>query len=84
MGVIYFLICVRKHESNLPTNIRTTAGEENAMIYRKSETTFLPCFMIAWCDFFYQSVCVFYQWCLSYFPSEHYISMFLVEYVQCW
>ena len=34
-GVIYFLICVRKHESNLPTNIRTTAGEENTMIYRK-------------------------------------------------
>ena len=57
MGVIYFLICVRKHESNLPSNIRTTAGEENTMMYRKmSKTTFLPYFMIAWCIFFYQSV----------------------------
>ena len=27
MGVIYFLICVRKHESNLPTNICATAGK---------------------------------------------------------
>ena len=58
MGVIYFLICVRKHESNLHTNIRTTAGEEKTMIYRKcdlwSETTFLPYsnFMIEWCVFF--------------------------------
>ena len=63
MGVIYFLMCVRKHESNLPTNICTTAGEENIMIYRKmrplNETTFLPYFMIAWCFFFYQSVCFF-------------------------
>ena len=82
MGVI----CVRKHESNLPTNIRTTAGEENTMIYGKmdllSETTFLHYFMIAWCVFFYQSVCFFYQWCLSCFPSEHYVSMFFVK--QCW
>ena len=63
MGVIYFLICVSKHESNLPSNIRTTVGEENTMIYRKmrllSETLFLPYFMIAWCVFFYQSVCFF-------------------------
>ena len=30
MGVIYFLICVRKHESNLPTNcnICATAGKQ--------------------------------------------------------
>ena len=59
MGVIYFLICVRKHKSNLPTNIRTTAGEENTMIYKKMrpfELNHLLYFMIAWCVFFYESV----------------------------
>ena len=35
MGVIYFLICVRKHDSNLPTNFCSTVGDENTMIYRK-------------------------------------------------
>ena len=63
MGVIYFLICVRKHESNLPTNIRTTAGKKTQRYTEKcnllSETTFLPYFMIAWCVFLYQSVCFF-------------------------
>ena len=65
MGVIYFLICVRKHKSDLPTNIRRTVGEENTMIYRKM------CFLLPKCAFFY-------QWCLSCFPSEHYVSMFFV------
>ena len=86
MGVIYFLICVRKHESNLSTNIRTTAGEENIMIYQKMwpfEWNHFPalfydsvvCFLLSKCVFFY-------QWCLSCFPSEHYVSMFFVK--QCW
>ena len=62
MGVIYFLVCVRKHESNLPTNIRTTVGKKTQRYVEKcnllSETTFLPYFMTAWswCVFFYQSV----------------------------
>jgi hypothetical protein len=30
MGVIYFLVCVRKHESNLPTNMHTTVGLAHA------------------------------------------------------
>ena len=63
MGVIYFLICVRKHKSNLPANNRTTEGGETQWYTEKcdllSETTFLPYFMIAWCVFFYQSVCFF-------------------------
>ena len=28
MGVIYVLVCVRKHKPNLPTNIRTTVGKK--------------------------------------------------------
>ena len=73
MGVIYFLICVRKHESNLPTNIniRTTVGEENTMIYRKMRPfewnhilalfyDSVVCFLLPKCVFFY-------QWCFIMF-----------------
>ena len=28
IGVNYFLVCVRKHESNLPTNMLTTVGKK--------------------------------------------------------
>ena len=63
MGVIYFLVCVRKHKSNLPTNIRTAVGKETQWYEEKcnlfSEATFLPYFMTAWCVFFYQSVYFF-------------------------
>ena len=64
MGVIYFLIYVRKHESNLPTNICATAAwEENTMIERKMRpfkwNHFPAWFITAWCVFFYQSVCFF-------------------------
>ena len=60
MGVIYFLVCVRKHESNLPTNMHTTVGKKTQWCVLKcnllSETTLLPYFMTAWCVSFYQSV----------------------------
>ena len=62
LGVIFFLVCVRKHKSNLPTNIRTIvySGKENTVICRKckllSATKFQPYFMTAWCVFYYQSV----------------------------
>ena len=62
MGVKYFLVCVRKHKSNLSTNIRTTVGKKTQRSVEKcellSETTctFSPCLMMAWCVFFYQSV----------------------------
>ena len=65
MGVIYFLVCVRKHESILPTNMHTTVGKKTQCYVVKcdllSETTLLPYFMTAWCVFFYQStiVCIF-------------------------
>ena len=69
MGVIYFLVCVRKHdhESILPTNISTTAGKKHNDVQKKcdldllSETRLLPYFMTAWCVFLYNypSVCVF-------------------------
>ena len=40
---------IRKHESILPTNIRTTAGKKKCHLL--SETTFLPYFeiMTVWC-----------------------------------
>ena len=86
MGVIYFLICVRNYESYLPTNIRTTAGEENTMMYRKMqpfERNHIPALFYDSVVCFLLPKCVFsYQWCLSYFPSEHYVSMFFV--LQCW
>ena len=60
MGVIYFLVCVRKHKSNLSTNIRTTVGKKKQWYVEKcellSETTFSSYFITAWCVFFYQSV----------------------------
>jgi hypothetical protein len=59
MGVIYFFVCVRKHKSNLPTNIRTTVGNKTQCVEKCnlfSETTFLTCFKTVWCVFFYQSV----------------------------
>ena len=86
MGVKYFLVCVRKHKSNLSTNIRTTVGKKTQWSVEKcellSETTFSPYFMTVWCVFFYQIVCFFYQWCLSCFSSQHYVSMIFVK--QCW
>ena len=63
MGVIFFLVCVRKHKSNLPTNIRTTVGKKTQCYVEKckllSETKFQPYFMTTWCVFFYQSVYFF-------------------------
>ena len=60
MGVIFLLVCVRKHESNLPTDMHTTVGKKTQRYVVKcdllSETTLLPYFMTAWCVFFYQSV----------------------------
>ena len=81
MSVIYFLICVRKHKSNLPTKICTTAGEENTM--QKNATFWVKphsC-LILWQRgvFFMTKVCVFYQWCLSCFSSQHYVSMSFVN-----
>jgi len=86
MGVKYFLVCVRKHKSNLSTNIRTTVGKKTQRSVEKcellSETTFSPyfydgvvCFLLPKCVFFY-------QWCLSCFSSQQYVSMIFVK--QCW
>ena len=87
MGVIYFLVCVRRYESNLPTNICLTVGKKTQRYREKcsllSETTFLPYFMTAWCVLFYQSVYFFtssvYQDLNS---SQHYVSMIFVK--ECW
>ena len=64
MSVIYFLICVRKHESNLRSSNRTTAGEENTMIYRKIRPftkvcVFLP---VVFVMFSIRTLC-FYDFC---------------------
>ena len=63
MGVIYFLVCVKRYESNLPTNIYLTVRKKKQKYREKwdllSETTFLPYFMTAWCVFFSQSVYFF-------------------------
>ena len=87
MGVIYFLVGVRKHKSHLCTNIRTTVGKKHTMIWRKMWTfewnhilalfyDGLVCFLLPKCVFFY-------QWCLSgLFSSQHYVSMIFVK--QCW
>ena len=60
MGVMYFLVCVRKHESSLPTNISTTVGKKTEWYIVKcdllSKTTFLPYFMTVCWVFFYQSM----------------------------
>ena len=46
MGVIYFLVRVRKHESNLPSNMHTTVGKKTQWYVVKceilSEATLLP------------------------------------------
>ena len=85
MVVINFLVCVRKHKSNLPPNIRTTVGKktqwyvENATFWVKPHS----CLILwrQWCVFFYQSVYFFYQWCLSGLSSQHYVSMtFVLQY----
>ena len=87
--VIYFLMCIRKCKSNLPTNICTVMGKKTQWYAEKcdllSETAFLPYikyFLTVWCVLFYQSVCVFNQWCLSYFSPQHYVSM--IFFIQCW
>ena len=63
MSVIYLLVRVRKHECNLPTNIRTTVWKKTKGCVIKcdllSETTLLPYFMTGWCVFFFTKVCVF-------------------------
>ena len=77
MGVIFFLVyvCVRKHKSNLPTNIRTTVGKKTQWYVEKcnllSETTFLPYYITVWCVFFYQSV-YFFTNCFYHVSSEQY------------
>ena len=76
MGVIYFLVCVRKHKSNLPTNIRTTVGKKTQWYVAKcnffSETTFLPYFMTALCVFmvFIATVC-FYNFCKTVLVKKY-------------
>ena len=61
MGVKYFLamVCVRKHKSNLSTNIHTTVGKKTQCYAEKcellSETPFSPYFMTAWCT----KLCIF-------------------------
>ena len=53
MGDKYFLVCARKHKSNLSTNIRTTVGKKTQLSRSVekcellSETTFLPYFLTA-------------------------------------
>ena len=80
MGVKYVLVCVRKHKSNLSTNICTTVGKKTQWSVEKcellSETTFSPFFMMAWpwCVFFYQSVYFFTNGVYHVF---HHNSMFL-------
>ena len=63
MGVIYFLVCVWKHDSNLPTNMHTTVGKKTQWYAEKcyllSATTLSPYFMTGWCVFCYQSVYFF-------------------------
>ena len=88
MGVIYFLVCVRKHKYYLPTNTRTTVGKKTQSYVEKcslfSETTFLPrpYFMTAWCVFFYQSV-YFFTNGVYYVSSQQYICFY--DFVkQCW
>ena len=79
MGVKYFLVCVRKHKSNLRTNIRTTVGKKTQLSVEKcellTETTFSPYFMTALCVFFYQSV---YYFTNGVYHVFHRNSMFLL------
>ena len=90
MGVTCFLVCViiRKHKSNLSTNMRTTVGKKTQWSVEKCElltaTRFSPYFMTAWpwCVFFYQSVYFFTNGVLSCFSSQQYVSVIFVK--QCW
>ena len=80
MGVIYFLVCVRRYETNLPTNIYLhDSGEENSQIQREMRPfesnhilvlfyDSMVCFLLPKCVFFY-------QWCLSGLSSQHYVSI---------
>ena len=82
---MYFLVCVRKHKSNLPTNICTTVGKktqwyvENATFWVKPHSC-----LILWQRgvFFLPKCAFFYQWCLWCFSSQQYASMIFVK--QCW
>ena len=65
MGVIYFLVCVRSYESNLPTNICMTVGKKTHNIYytEKTDVFFVKphsC-LILWQRgvFFFTKVCIF-------------------------
>ena len=85
-GVIFFLVCVRKHKSNLPTNIRTTVGKKTQWYVEKckllSETKFQPYFMTVWCVFFYQSVYFFTN---AVYHGFHHNSTCFCDFVkQCW
>ena len=90
MGVIYFLECVRKHESKLSTNICTTVGKKTQCYVEKCDLLSETTFNLEFLPFFHNSVmrfllpkCVcFYQLCLSCFSSQHYVSMIFVT--QCW
>ena len=79
MGIIYMLVCDRKHKSNLSTNILTTVGKKTQWYAEKckllSETPFSPYFMTAWCVFFYQSV---YYFTNGVYHVFHHNSMFLL------
>ena len=78
MGVIYFLLCVRRYKSSLPTNICLEVGMKTQKYGEKrgilSETTFLPYFMTGWCVFFYQSVYFFTN---GVYQDFHHNIMFL-------
>ena len=85
MGVIYFLVCVWKHESNLPTNMHTTVGKKTQWYVVNATFCVKPhsC-LILWQHgvFFFTKVCIFYQWCLSRLSSQHFVSMIFGK--QCW
>ena len=62
--VINFLVCVRKHKSNLPTNIRTTVGKKTQWCVSVEKCTFWvkphSC-LILWQHgvFYFTKVCIF-------------------------
>ena len=64
MGVIFFLVyvCVRKHKSNLPTNIRTTVGKKTQWYVEKCKLWVKPnSSLILWQHgvFSFTKVCIF-------------------------
>ena len=69
MGVKYFLVCVRKHKSNLPTNILTTVGMQPFWVKPHF------CLSTEWCVFFYQSVYFFTN---GVYHNFHHNSMLLL------